>query len=392
MSTISAPPEGRPSETSTTNPDAEPGGRRRRRWKIILVVALLVLTPVGISLEHALTYPGSASWRLRLVEWTRDHGGAPVVDRVENWWYTRHRPGDGHPAPGTTLAPPQIATRAGIAPPALAPLIAPALAGEGRWQPLGGRHAASGSPLLWATYLRPDPQNSAASVGIVSMDPRVLRAELIAGTRDPGGRWPEGAEVPVAQRRSLAAAFNAGFKFSDTRGGFAADGRVTRPLVDGLATAVIRADGTLTVERWNGGPRLTSDVRAVRQNLDLVVEHGRPAAGLATDRSGRWGSARNQRQYTWRSGLGETSDGRVVYVAGSDITLSTLADALVRAGAVTGMQLDIHPDLVTFNAYTPVPGGGPSALTGIKLLPAMRRPATRYLSPDQRDFFALLAR
>jgi hypothetical protein len=50
------------------------------------------------------------------------------------------------------------------------------------------------------------------------------------------------------------------------------------------------------------------------------------------------------------------------------------------------MQLDIHAALVTFNAFRP----GPTGPRGEKLLPAMTRPRTRYLTPDQRDFFALL--
>jgi hypothetical protein len=62
--------------------------------------------------------------------------------------------------------------------------------------------------------------------------------------------------------------------------------------------------------------------------------------------------------------------------------------ALKAAGATIGMQLDIHSELVTFNAYHP----GPAGPVGEKLLPAMRRPASRYLRPDQRDFFAIVAR
>ncbi|MDQ1632217.1 MAG: hypothetical protein QOC80_2189 [Frankiaceae bacterium] len=62
--------------------------------------------------------------------------------------------------------------------------------------------------------------------------------------------------------------------------------------------------------------------------------------------------------------------------------------ALAHAGAVVGMQLDIHAALVTFNAFSP----GPRGPAGEKLVPAMSRPANRYLAADQRDFFAVLAR
>jgi hypothetical protein len=362
--------------------------QRRHRQLVVVSVVLVLLAPIGFSIDRALTYPGSASWQLRLVEWTRDHGGAPVVNAVENWYYSRRRPGAGPPAPGSTLAPPQGGSFSVQGRPQPVPeVVAPALPGEGAWQPLG-RSGADGRPLVWATWYRPDGSNSSVTVGVASIDMSRVRAELIAGTRDPGGTWAEGARVPPDQLGRLVAAFNAGFKFGDTPGGFATDGRVSRPLVDGLAAAVITRDGRLSVRRWTGGSGLPPGVRAVRENLDLIVDAGRPAPGLGSAGSRRWGNSRTQLQYTWRSAIGTTGDGRLLYVAGNRLNLAELADALVQGGATVGMQLDIHPALVTFNTYRP----GPAGVTGTKLLPAMTRPATRYLTPDQRDFFALLAR
>jgi hypothetical protein len=57
------------------------------------------------------------------------------------------------------------------------------------------------------------------------------------------------------------------------------------------------------------------------------------------------------------------------------------------AGAVRAMELDINYDWATFNFYGTFSAGDPT-----KLLPGMSRPATRYLSPDDRDFFAVYAR
>ena len=51
--------------------------RPRSRRLVVLGLVLLLVTPGAVSLERAMTYPGSASWQLRFVEWTRDHGGAP---------------------------------------------------------------------------------------------------------------------------------------------------------------------------------------------------------------------------------------------------------------------------------------------------------------------------
>ena len=61
------------------------------------------------------------------------------------------------------------------------------------------------------------------------------------------------------------------------------------------------------------------------------------------------------------------------------------------AGVVRGMELDIHPEMVTFNIFHPTDRMS-TGVTGAKLLPDMQRPAGRYLVPDQRDFFAVTLR
>ncbi|MCU1393806.1 MAG: hypothetical protein JWM34_2234 [Ilumatobacteraceae bacterium] len=73
--------------------------------------------------------------------------------------------------------------------------------------------------------------------------------------------------------------------------------------------------------------------------------------GLATNASGHWGSVLNTLP-AWRSGLGVTAGGDLVYVAADHLTLAVLAETLVRAGAVMAMELDIHRGNVTFNLFT----------------------------------------
>jgi hypothetical protein len=131
------------------------------------------------------------------------------------------------------------------------------------------------------------------------------------------------------------------------------------------------------------------DVFAVRQNLDLIVDAAHPVAGLTLNVDQRWGSAKNQFQYTWRSGLGVDATGNLIYVGGAGMNLATLAGALTRAGAVRGMELDIHGAMVDFFSY---PHGGDATSAGVKLLPAMPNGPSRYLVPDQRDFFAVTLR
>jgi hypothetical protein len=73
--------------------------------------------------------------------------------------------------------------------------------------------------------------------------------------------------------------------------------------------------------------------------------------------------------------------------AGGRLSPQDLANALVAAGAVSGMQLDINPDWVNFNTYDVgadgvAHGNGVFGATG----------ADRYLRPDSRDFIAVLVR
>jgi hypothetical protein len=71
------------------------------------------------------------------------------------------------------------------------------------------------------------------------------------------------------------------------------------------------------------------------------------------------------------------------------MNLVTLAAALVQAGVVRGMQLDIHTEMVDFLSY---PGGAGAVASGVKLLPDMSGSSGRYLVPDQRDFFLVALR
>jgi hypothetical protein len=225
--------------------------------------------------------------------------------------------------------------------------------------------------------------------GIAMLDQGAVSTQLVAGTKEPGGSgWPGDAQVPMSLRSSLLATFNSGFKLADTSGGFYLDGRVAKPLKDGMASLVIDRNGVVSVAQWGRDATMTPNVAAVRQNLELVVDNWKPVPGLSGNPAGQWGSASNQFQFTWRSGIGTDAAGHLIYVGGAQMTLTTLADVMARAGIVRGMELDIHTGMVSFNTYRPDQAGSLPA----KLLPSMPSPADRYLTPDQRDFFAVTMR
>jgi hypothetical protein len=375
---------------------APPGGRKRRvrtpeqrrlRRLVLIAVALILLAP-GISYGRALAAPGSATWQMRTVDWIRVQHGSGLINAIENWWYTRHKPAVGPPDTGTL---PRIGASpvkaVGPAPLPLLPGVTP-LPGESTWSP--GRVTAAGRPLIYTGFLRPDPTHLSIVAGVAWIRAAGTAIHLVAGTAQPGGpAWPGTASVPAGDVGKLVATFNSGWKMQDIAGGFYLGGQTARRLAAGQASLVIRKNGAATVGDWGRDVSMNASVLAVRQNLGLVVDHGRPVAGLTTNADGRWGSAHNQYQYTWRSGVGIDGHGNLIYVAGDKMNLATLAAAMVDAGMVRGMQLDIHSGMASFASWRPLSGG--DAATPTKLLPRMPRSAYRYLNPDQRDFFYVTA-
>jgi hypothetical protein len=79
--------------------------------------------------------------------------------------------------------------------------------------------------------------------------------------------------------------------------------------------------------------------------------------------------------------------GDLIYAAANGQTVGSLAQILIRAGAIRAMELDINSYWVTFITY-----GQRSASQPASLLPGMTRGPERYLSPDDRDFFAVYLR
>lgn len=379
----------------------------------VAAVVVLALTPVWVSAGEAATNPAQGSTvGSRLTEWVRDHGGGGIVTWAENEWYSHHPPPKGgRPPKGAiptvatststvppTTAPAETTTTAPPLPPHLAlpppvtPLASPALNGEGVWHPIG--REVDGLPTVEAAYLRPNDVNTSLVAGVAWMDTKLLRATLYEGASIPGsgGPWTNMAPLQGAALDTLTAAFNSGFRMQDARGGFYADGQTAIPLVNGGASLVIDSNGTASVGEWGRDFTMGPDIAAVRQNLALIVDGGQVVPGLNANDNLQWGATLGGKVQVWRSGLGETAEGALVYVGGSGLSIVDLANLLQHAGAVRAMELDINTDWVNFFAFAPPPGQQASPANGTKLTSDEESSVSRYFVPCDRDFVTMSVR
>jgi hypothetical protein len=227
--------------------------------------------------------------------------------------------------------------------------------------------------------------------GVAWMDTDLLRAKLYSGSEVPGGTWPTMAPVSPDLRSAQVATFNSGFRLDGARGGYYTDGRYAKPLVNGAASFVIRNDGVATVAQWGRDAVMGPDITSVRQNLALIVDGGSPVPGLQSDSNIKWGATLGNNLYVWRSGVGVTANGALVYAGGPGLSVYTLAQVLSHAGAVRAMELDINTDWVNFMSYAQAPGAPAAPENATKLLSAMRWGTSHDFAPNTRDFVSMTA-
>jgi hypothetical protein len=281
-----------------------------------------------------------------------------------------------------------------LAPPVdIVPPVKYALPGEGVWHVVG-RTTANGIPTMYEAFVRPDTVHTSYVVGVVWMDTNLLTALLYSGSQIPGGGpfWHQ-APISAAKSKTLVAAFNSGFLMQNAHGGYYTDDHTFKKLRNGAASVVIFKNGRVTVAKWGRDVVMTNQIATVRQNLDLIVDNSKAVPGLKNPASTQWGHVVNANDDVWRSGLGITPSGALVYVGGPGMSLSDLANVLLRAGVEEGMELDYGLDWVQLSTYTGVPGTviGPS--DGLSLLSSMPGAPTRYFASFwQRDFFTMSLR
>ncbi len=257
---------------------------------------------------------------------------------------------------------------------------------EGTWQPVG--NTVAGSPAVYVTRVRTDNLHTSYYATAMWIDTKLTKTMFIPGYEEPkGGPNPFGGSLPAEFLPLLLANTNGAFRLEDARGGYFYDGVVVKPLEARRASAVIYRDGRLTVGRWGRDFQLTPDVLAVRQNLDLIVDHGQSQVNNPAY-SASWGATTDKENLAWRAGMGQRADGSIVYVIGQALSAQSLADTLVATGVRRGMVLDMNQYWSAGFYFSHTRAG---SVVCHRLDPDIGGPCDRFLRSYKRDSFQFLA-
>jgi hypothetical protein len=365
--------------------------RRRRRLLVIAAVVLVLLSPAIYSYTATMLMPSSLPLGVRSVEWLRSHDGNWIVDHVESVYYGLKAPKKGGPQlkalPAVGVAPAAtVHTRVhrDILPPRIKTVFAHPLPGEGVWERTGP--LVDGGPPVLVTTFRTEVAYPRILAYVAWFDHTRTALGFYPGRYEPPSAPVRGPmSVPSDQRWRLLATFNGGFTYIDGHNGSSINGLTYEPLKDGLATLIGYRDGRVAIKTWTGGPNAGPKVAFARQSLPPIIQNGRLNPQL--NDSSQWGYTLGNAVRVWRTGVGIDRRGNLIYAAADYQTVTTLAQILLRAGAVQAMQFDINPEWPSMITYTHVGGLGP-----IKFVPNNQQSATRYLVPDDRDFFAVYRR
>jgi hypothetical protein len=195
--------------------------------------------------------------------------------------------------------------------------------------------------------------------------------------------------IGADERPRLLAAFNGGFLMGAGCipcgvGGMVVAGHGLVPLVMGMTSLVLDPNGRASMGVWGQGfPRAGAAVYSVRQCLPPLVSGGQVSPNVGDVRA--WGATLGGGDLTARGAMGIDARGNILYAGSMSALPSDLANALISAGAVTAMELDINPEWV--QADTSSSPGGPLS----PAVPNQHRPADQYLSGWTRDYVTVLA-
>ena len=363
----------------------------------------MLLSPAIYSYTTWMLQPTSLPFGVRSVEWVRARVpyGNGLADEVERVYYSWRAPAKGGPqltslpvvglapAPSTPVPVQGKTSQPLVAawPPRIEPVFPQPFPGEGVWRRTGP--LVDRGPAVLVTTFRPELGYPRIVAYVAWFDHTRTALAYYPGRYEPPKAAVRGPMmVPDGQRWRLLATFNGGFTYIDGLNGSTDNGAVNEPLKDGNASLLGYKDGRVAIVKWSGGPNAGANVAWTRQSLAPIVWNGRlnPALDENPD-SPQWGYTLGGATRVWRTGVGIDRRGNLIYVVADGQTVITLAKILLHVGAVRAMEFDINPEWHTLNTYTHQQGLVPTPVE-----PQPMQSATRYLVPDDRDFFAVYRR
>ena len=261
----------------------------------------------------------------------------------------------------------------------------PAKVGEGVW--MRTKILVNGTVAVRIARIRPDSEHTSYYATIAWFDSKLLAYAQVPGTDVPEGNFNRGnGMVPSNLKPFYVAGLNDGFLMRDSQGGYVYGDKVVKKLVTGKATLVTYTDGTLDVLKW-GRDKPAKPIQAARQNLTLMVDGS--ISQVQDESQSKWGwvwqGVGSGKNLVWRSAIGVRADGTIVYCIGPVLSAKSLADMMVRAGAVRAMPLDMNSAYANGFLY------GPYA-PGKRIDPNIYREPDRFWAPSERDFVAIYAK
>jgi hypothetical protein len=372
----------------------------------VLVAALVAaVVTAGFALDRVMRLKEDTLTAVATV--VRQAGFGVVVAAAEDFYYTYlntpkvggwatdssdfgARKPSGEPTARASASKVAFVEEWGVAKaPSLEParLIPPVAAevNEGFWKDT--KIVVNRSTAIRIARIRPDTEHTSYYATIAWLDSKLLAFAQVPGTDVPEGNFDHGnGLVPDNLRPFYVAGLNNAFLMRDSQGGYVYEGTVIRKLVYGKATLVTYSDGSLDVLKW-GRDKPTKAIQAARQNLTLMVDGS--ASQVQDESQAKWGwvweGVGSGKNLVWRSAIGVRADGTIVYCIGPVLSAKSLADMMVRAGAVRAMPLDMNSAYANGFLY------GPYA-PGKRIDPGIFREADRFWAPSERDFVAVYAK
>lgn len=257
--------------------------------------------------------------------------------------------------------------------------------GEGIWTTANMPLGDTARPPMWHTFFRPDPERPYAHADLVWVDLSRTELTLVQGTVEP--RPIDGikgtGQIPLDIQKSgkLIAAWNGGFLTLHGAYGMMIDRRIIAPPRDGYGVLAQYTDGSVRVGVWGKDISMTPDLVSFRQNGPILIDHGE----VNQDASLTWGRSVSGGTRIWRSGIGLTARGELIFGIGDSLDAQTLGEAMRQAGADEAIELDVNAWHAFFFTYQQTPAG----TVGSKLDASIPGPSQLYLKPYGRDFMYL---